>query len=443
MSTSKVAFFLQKQAFHYDFSAEPLTSDGGLLVVAKQLKRLGLVSFFDKYIPDRRDPRYVAYSSEQLLSLRLMLLSCGYEDCNDVKHLEHDPALRALCGGELPCQPTLSRWENALNIGDVARLAESMIDYYVAGLNPKREEIIIDVDCTDDPTHGSQQGTLFHGYYWQWMYNQLFYLDGETGQVILPVLRPGNVHSSKWNDHFLRLIVQKIRARFPDMAIHLRADAGFSAPAFYEAVDEMDIGFCVGISSNERLKRLIAKAVDEVEEEYVKNDLRHQRFVGPFEYQADSWHISQDVYAKIESTGKGLNVRFYVSNYADEDPEELYRDYYVQRGEAAENRIKPDQELLLFGQAELQTVQRQFLSPHPELSGLRDIALLARAPARDHQRPALLGMVRTVYPSALAQSGGPDQGYCPQGILPAGTGTSPQSSFGQAFGLRPEKKSAG
>lgn len=340
MSTSKVAFSRKKQAFHYDFSADPLTSDGGLLLVAKQMRRLGLVSFFGEHVVDRRDARYVAYTSEQLLNLRLLLLCCGYEDCNDVEHLKNDPALRALCGGELPSQPTMSRWENALTIGDVGRLAERMIDYYVDSLDADRKEIIIDVDCTDDPTHGSQQGTLFHGYYWQWMYNELFYLDGETGQVILPVLRPGNVHSSKWNDRFLRLIVEKIRTRFPHMAIHLRADAGYSVPAFYEAVDELDIGFCVGVSSNPRLKKLIAREVEEVVEEYVQSDLRHQRFIGPFAYQADTWHAPQDVYAKIESTGKGLNVRFYVSNYAEEDPEELYREYYVQRGEAAENRIK-------------------------------------------------------------------------------------------------------
>ena len=164
MSPSKIAFTKQKQAFHFDFSAEPLTSDGGLLVIAKQMKRLDLVRFFTPYIPDRRDPRYVEYHGEQLLSLRLMLLCCGYEDCNDVEHLDNDPALRSLCGGELPSQSTLSRWENALTIGDVARLAERMIDYYVATLDPERKEVIIDVDCTDDPTHGKQQGSLFHGY---------------------------------------------------------------------------------------------------------------------------------------------------------------------------------------------------------------------------------------------------------------------------------------
>jgi len=104
-----------------------------------------------------------------------MLLCCGYEDCNDVEHLGNDPALQTLFGGELPSQSTLSRWENALTIGDVARLcsaqasakamlAERMIDYYVATLDPERKEVIIDVDCTDDPTHGKQQGSLFHGY---------------------------------------------------------------------------------------------------------------------------------------------------------------------------------------------------------------------------------------------------------------------------------------
>jgi len=138
----------------------------------------------------------------------------------------------------------------------------------------------------------------------------------------------------------VHLIVNKIRGRFPHMVIHLRGDAGFSSPAFYEAVDELDMDFCIGISANERLKKLISSQVDEVEREYVQQGLRRQRFAGPFEYQADSWHATQDVYAKIESTGKGLNVRLYVSNYSDEDPEELYRDYYVQRGEAAENRIK-------------------------------------------------------------------------------------------------------
>ncbi len=337
---TKLAFSRQNQQFLYDFSADPLTSDGGVLLLARQLKKSGLINFFNAYIPDRRDPRYVTYPSDQLLRLRTLLLCCGYEDANDVEHLEDDPALVALCDGALPSQPTISRWENALNMGDMYRLAEAMIHHYVEQLQPDREYVIIDMDCTDDPTHGKQQGSLFHGYYWQHMYNQLFYLDGDTGQVILPVLRPGNVHSSKWNERFLRRIVQKIRDRFPHMVIHLRADAGFSGPAFYELAAAEDLNFCVGISGNPRLMALICDQVEMVAQDYVQAGIPYQHFVGPFSYQADSWAQPQEVYAKIESTGKGLNIRFFVSKYEVSDPKDLYRNYYVLRGEAAENRIK-------------------------------------------------------------------------------------------------------
>jgi hypothetical protein len=172
------------------------------------------------------------------------------------------------------------------------------------------------------------------------MLNELFYIDGETGQIILPVLRPGNVHSNKWNDRFLRVIARKIRQRFGDIQIIIRADAGFSCPGFYEVVQEQDLNFCIGLSANPRLQEAIRPHYDRVYKRYGCKGVRHQKFVGPFSYQADSWEHPQDVYAKIESTGKGMNVRFIVSNFAEEDAEELYRDFYVQRGETAENRIK-------------------------------------------------------------------------------------------------------
>lgn len=98
--------------------------------------------------------------------LRTILLSCGFEDYNDIQHLKHDPALQVLFPDGLPDQSTLSRWENSMNITSVLRLAYKMIDYFVESIDPKRKDIIIDVGCTDDPTHGNQQGTLFHGYYW-------------------------------------------------------------------------------------------------------------------------------------------------------------------------------------------------------------------------------------------------------------------------------------
>lgn len=341
MSTQNTAFYHNKKEVRFDFSAQEISSDGGFSLLYKLARQSKLIKSFCELIPDRRDPDSILYTIEELVLQRVLLLACGYEDCNDVEYLGQDPLLKALLKEGLCSQPTMSRLENSMNMGAIYRLAEWWIDRYVSSLPTDTDYVVIDVDCTDDPTHGNQQGSLFHGYYWQWMLNELFYIDGETGQIILPVLRPGNVHSNKWNDRFMRVIARKLRQRFgPDIQIVIRADAGFSCPAFYEAVEEEDLAFCIGLSSNARLQKAIRSTYEWVYKRYGKEGRPHQHFVGPFSYQADSWDSPQEVYAKIESTGKGMNVRFFVSNFADEDPEELYKEFYVQRGETAENRIK-------------------------------------------------------------------------------------------------------
>lgn len=340
MSTKDTAFYQKKKVVSFDFSAERISSDGGLLLLEKVCRKTKVLASFSDAFPDHRHSSYIEHSAFDLIRQRVFLLACGYEDANDLSYLKDDPLLSALFEQGLSSQPTMSRFENSVSMTDLYRLCLWWIDRYVASLSCERKYVIIDVDCTDDPTHGAQQGSLFHGYYWQWMYNELFYLDAETGQIILPVLRPGNVHSSKWNDRFLRIICRKIRERFPDMQIIIRADAGFSSAAFYQVVQDWDLDFCLGISANERIRKLVDTDYEEVFHTYAKHGIRYQRFVGPFSYQADSWEQPQDLYAKIESTGKGMNLRFYISNFADEHPEKLYKEFYVQRAEAAENRIK-------------------------------------------------------------------------------------------------------
>lgn len=340
MRTKYRAFYQEKKRVSFDFSADRVSSDGGLLLVEKLSRSTGLLKSFIGAVPDDRDPLRTTHLLEDLIRQRVFLLCCGYEDGNDLSYLRSDPLLEVLLKEGLCSQPTMSRLENSMNMGDLYRLGHWWIDRYVSSLPSNKKEVIIDVDCTDDPTHGNQQGSLFHGYHWQYQLNELFYLDGQSGQIILPVLRPGNAHTSKWNARFLRVIVQKIRARFPQMKIVLRADAGFSTPAFYALAAEISFDFCIGISTNARLKKLIHKQVDHVKETYSEKGLKHQQFEGPFLYQADSWERPQKVYAKIESTGKGMNVRWIISNFPDPQPEELYKEFYVQRGEAAENRIK-------------------------------------------------------------------------------------------------------
>src|SRR5699024_7025032 len=123
--------------------------------------------------------------------------SSDLEDTNDVHHLKKDPLFKDILQGEMASQPTLSRFENRADKTMIFDFCYTWIDRYVASLEG-REEVVIDIDATDDPAHGSQQLTMFNGFYGRFMYNELFFHDGHTGQIIVPVLRPGNSHSNKW-----------------------------------------------------------------------------------------------------------------------------------------------------------------------------------------------------------------------------------------------------
>jgi hypothetical protein len=212
------------------------------------------------------------------------------------------------------------------------------LDNYVSSLKG-RKEVIIDIDATDDPTYGHQQLSMFNGYYGQFMYNELFFHDGQTGQIILPVLRPGNSHSNKWYVSLLKRVVERIREKYPNIKITIRTDSGFSGAEFYKLVDDYDLLYATGIASNEVLKKQTKELEKTVRETYLSKKEKHQSFIS-FGYKAKSWHKEQQCYAKVESTGKGMNIRYFSSNIKDKTAKEIYFDFYVKRGEASENRIK-------------------------------------------------------------------------------------------------------
>ncbi len=321
-----------------DFSAEEISSDGGVLLLEKIERESNLLKDFSQFIPDNRLAPLVKHSREKQLKQRVFLLLQGYEDANDVEHLCHDPLCKDILEGDLASQPTISRFENSLSKRSIFDLCYAWIDRYVDSI-AGRKSIVIDVDATDDPTYGKQQLSLFNGYYGHFMYNELFFHDGETGQIILPVLRPGNSHSNKWYVSILKRIIVRIRNKYPDMSITIRADGGFSCAPFYELADEYSLWYAVGLPSNEVLKRRVKKTRRAVEHLYLNQGEKHQHFMG-YVYKAKSWHKSQQCYSKIESTGLGMNVRHFVSNIEQQEAREIYFGFYVKRGEASENRIK-------------------------------------------------------------------------------------------------------
>ena len=338
MSNKNTIFYRGNTGISVDFSAEEISSDGALVLLEKMERKHKVIKYFSSFLPDTRNPLLITHSTEKLLKQHVFMLMQGYEDANDVSHLKNDPLYKDILEGDLASQPTISRFENSLDKHSIFNLCYAWIDRYVLSLKG-RSSITIDVDATDDPTYGTQQLSMFNGYYGQLMYNELFFHDGDTGQIIVPVLRPGNSHSNKWYVGILKRIIIKIRQAYPDMEIIIRADSGFSCAGFYELADCYNLKYAVGLSSNAVLKRKISRASKAVKHLYLSQDIKHQHFIG-FTYQAKSWHKEQQCYSKIESTGLGMNIRHFVSNIEEKDAREIYFGFYVKRGEASENRIK-------------------------------------------------------------------------------------------------------
>ena len=338
MSTKDTLFYRSNKAVSVDFSASEISTDGSLILLEKLEREHKLIKKFGKHLPDLRNPHFITYTRESQLKQRVFMMMLGYQDANDVTHLQHDPLFKDVLQGDLASQPTISRFENSMDKHSIFELCNTWVDHYVSTLSG-RKRIVIDVDATDDPTHGNQQMAMFNGYYGQFMLNELFFHDGETGQIILPVLRPGNSHSNKWYVGILKRIIIKIRATYPEMKIVIRTDSGFSCAPFYKLVDDYDLLFATGQASNAVLKKKVSRVEKAVKQRYQKQGEKHQHFMS-FSYQAKSWHKQQQCYSKIESTGLGMNVRHFISNIKEKEAREIYFDFYVKRGEASENRIK-------------------------------------------------------------------------------------------------------
>ena len=332
-------FYRHNQELLFDFLGTCISSDGGLLLLEKLERKHQTIKFFTDLLIDERQQGKINYSLKDLLKFRVFAMVLGYEDCNDVQRLNGDVAFELTCG-KLASQATLSRFENNIQINDICHLCLGFIDRYVQSLSSDRKKIIIDVDATDDPTHGAQQLSMFNGYYRHNAYTELLFHDGETGQLILPVLRPGNAHSNKWFISCLKRIIKRIKIKCPDAEIILRGDTGYAGAKFFSYAKKATISHVTGLAKNERLQKITALAEMSIREQYLKKGLKVKSFIGPFQYQADAWEAPLFCYTKIESTGHKILTRYYCTNMEKQEAQSLYQDFYTKRGDTSENRIK-------------------------------------------------------------------------------------------------------
>jgi Transposase DDE domain group 1 len=338
---SQLTFGFQRK-LRVDFEGGTITSDAGLTLIREFDEKLGLTADVAARIRDDRDQRYVKHEMLTLVRQRSYQIVAGYEDANDADRLKEDPTFQTIASESLEMlgsQPTISRLENDIDWSSIARLSKVGLDWFcrhafAGGTQPK--ELILDLDSTDDPTHGQQQFALFHGGYNQHMYHPLCWFEGNTGLLLKTRLRPGLDRSASFVVEDLKQIVPPLRRRFPKAGLRLRADAGMATPEVETALEEHNIEYVMGIGTNNVFKERTAKVK-------AKAEARYQRMQHPVQVRTSFWHRARSwdhrrrILVKIDVTAMGTNIRFMISNRKG-SAKDLVK-WYDQRGEA-ENRIK-------------------------------------------------------------------------------------------------------
>jgi hypothetical protein len=375
MQTDCISTQLEFQALGHrrveaDFDAGVVTSDAGALLLREVGRQMRLMDRVASCFTDARDPDRCEHSIQVLLAQRIYGLALGYEDVNDHDQLRRDPLLAVLAESEDPMgqdrvrtrdrgcalagKSTLNRLEQAplsqheTRYHRITYSAESLdrllVDLFLESFDHPPRQIILDVDATDDPVHGNQEGRFFHGYYGHYCYLPLYVFCGD--HLLLARLRPSNIDASAGTVAELAPIIQRIRTRWPKVQIVLRADSGFARESILSWCEEEGIDFVIGLAKNSRLIRKSAGSMKEARQRYEKTQ-RPARVLGAFWYRTRStWSRSRWVVSKSEHLAKGGNPRFVVTSLTQVPPQALYEDIYCARGEM-ENRIK-EQQLDLF-----------------------------------------------------------------------------------------------
>jgi hypothetical protein len=353
---------LKRRQIRAQFDGGAITSDGGGLLLREVEKRIRILRQFSACFTDYRKAELIEHSVEELVAQRVYGLALGYEDLNDHEELRNDPMLTVLVEKANPGQEalagksTLNRLELTkerasqkerykkivLDHGAVDRL---LVEVFLQAHREAPKEIILDLDATDDPLHGKQEGRFFHGYYGHYCYLPLYIFCGEF--LLCARLRSSNIDASAGSVEELERIVEQIRSAWPGVRVVVRGDSGFCREELMAWCEAHGVDYLLGLAKNERLKAEIEKQLGEAKAQYQETG-RAARLFKEFAYQTrKSWSCARRVVAKAEHLEKGENPRFVVTSLRGEEwpSQALYEEHYCARGDM-ENRIK--EQLMLF-----------------------------------------------------------------------------------------------
>ena len=355
------------------FDGGDITTDAGGLLLREVDLRLSLIERLAACFTDYRQPDKIEHQVSELVAQRLYGLALGYEDLNDHDQLRADPLMGVLVGKAEPQgtdrrreqdrgkagagKSTLNRLELTPADADAkarykkivyssAAVDGLLVDLFLEAHDQPPQRVVLDLDATDDPIHGNQEGRFFHGYYREYCYLPLYIICGEF--VLCARLRSSNIDASAGALDEVQRIVARIRTQWPQVEVVLRGDGGFSRDAIMSWCEDHRVHYVFGLAKNKRLLKIIGRQLHEAKLQFDQQQ-KAARVFSEFTYQTHkSWQRARRVVAKAEHLDKGANPRFVVTSLSAEQfaAQALYEELYCARGEM-ENRIK-EQQLALF-----------------------------------------------------------------------------------------------
>jgi hypothetical protein len=351
MTSSQLAMefpLLSRKPLQVDFNGGPLSSDGGLLLVAQLDHHLRLTERVTTCLNDPRLKERIHHPLLHLIRQRVYQMAAGYEDANDATALRTDPVFKVAVGRsplsdpDLASQPTLSRLENEVTDAECQTINELFLDLFLEQERQAPRELILDFDTSAFPTHGQQEFAFFNAHYDSYCYLPLFVFASVPRErqeyLVSAELRPSDAKEVEGILATLKRLVERIRTQWPKTKLIFRGDGWFATPELYEWCENQEVAYIIGIAGNRVLHEKSERWQKAAQAKASASATKSARRYGRFSYQAGGWSREREVIVKAEVTPLGKNPRYVVVWGVKGKPRRLY-ERYGQRGNC-ENRIK-------------------------------------------------------------------------------------------------------
>ncbi len=336
---------LTGRSLHLRFDAGAMSSNGGALILREIERKLGIANLMASCVVDRRRAERTRHDYATMIRARMMAIACGYEDCNDLDALRHDPALKIACERlpeaeiGLPSQPTLSRFENLPDWRALVRMGQRFIDLFCDSYRTVPKRIVLDIDDIIDRTYGAQQLSLFSTHAGGRCLQPIHIYEARSGKPVACVLRPGKRPSGVEAVRVLRFVIQRIRTLWPRTEIMVRGDGHYGTPEVMDLLEQRNCPYMFGLPGNARLHDIARPWGEDTAVRRARSGEKTLRRCYQASYAAQSWSRPRRIIARVEASIKhGVCTRFIVTNLTGRAAW-LYKKVYCVRGRM-ENMIK-------------------------------------------------------------------------------------------------------